>query len=330
MVQRLADIQQIEATLNENGYQLDGELGRGGFAIVYKVLSNKYHGSAFAAKVISFSNNSTTRFNILDQYINEVSTLKRILHSNVISIYDHFRDKNSIYIIFEYCANGNLKELISRRGPLKKEKFVQYARFLLEGLNACHESGVAHHDVKPENILINDYERPVLSDFGLGEYSMIEDELSTFHAGTEPYLAPEILSNHPFDPKRADIWAMGITFYYMVVGELPWISSNKAELYDAIINGNILFPPLIDRNIVTLIKSMCAKNPIERPSAKELLELPIFQEPKKFIKISGSASSLASVRLEGTSKLPNSIRFSKIKSQRVPLPQTFITFAMMD
>lgn len=265
----------MRATLISRGYKPGNRIGEGAFSHVFKVYSKQYQ-CEFVAKVISISDAvGAQKINNFDSYINEITSLRRILHMNVISFYDNFRDSDFLYIIFEFCPNGNLKEFIDRKGPLPKSDFVRVAKQILRGLNACHQMGVAHHDIKPDNIFLDNIMRPKLGDFGLAALNQ-KNELSTKFQGTNGFYAPEMLQGNPYDPMKADIFALGITYYYLITGSMPWDMTSEQHIYNSIVNVGVIFPPNMDKEVRVLIHSMTAQVPECRLSINELLNLPIF------------------------------------------------------
>lgn len=283
--------EQVSSTLEFHNYHLVRQIGHGGFSDVFLVVSEQYN-TTFVAKVINLHRQKTGHFTSFETYMNELSSLKKILHKHVINLYNHFCDSNKLYLIFEYCPNGNLKEYVQEHGPMKREEFISMTRAILEALQECHHSGICHHDIKPDNVFLDAYMRPKLGDFGLACQNEEDKDLSTVFSGTLAYFPPELIKNEPFDPKKRDVWALGITLYYFVTGGLPWPLTDKDSLFNAILSDSIDFPKGIDTDICNLILSMTIKEAEYRPSVDDILKNPIFALKKFNIRNANSASVL--------------------------------------
>lgn len=142
---------------------------------------------------------------------------------------------------------------------------------MLEGISYCHENGVCHRDLKPENILIDDQGCIKIIDFGFSANCSI---MLNNYCGTPAYMSPEIIKKQPYIGSKADVWALGVILYLMVVGTLPFRAPNEPELNRLIMAGKYRYRdesnvPIGARK---LIAKMLQVNPSSRPSAKELLE----------------------------------------------------------
>ena len=138
-------------------------------------------------------------------------------HPNVVRLYGYFYDKESIYVVLEYCQYGNLYQ------KLRKEKFFDEARAriiiaqVVEALLYLQDRNVIHRDIKPENILIADQEKMhvKLCDFGWSTHTI--NERRTTFCGTVDYVAPELVYQEPYDDK-IDHWAVGILTFELLTG----------------------------------------------------------------------------------------------------------------
>mmetsp|Transcript_19697 Transcript_19697/g.18761 ORF Transcript_19697/g.18761 Transcript_19697/m.18761 type:complete len:151 (+) Transcript_19697:1845-2297(+) len=130
---------------------------------------------------------------------------------------------------------GNLDDKINKKGKLTEKVARLYFRQIISALEYCHEiASVIHRDIKPENLLINEKDEIKMADFGVS--SMIEngqDELSG-NAGSNFYMSPEACQGSKFKGKGSDIWAVGVTLYYMVEATLPFFSTNFPDLFQKI------------------------------------------------------------------------------------------------
>lgn len=251
-----------------NGYTFNKVIGSGGFSAIFLVHSPKYM-KDFVCKVMPKKR--------LDEGKSDYDFLLHLCNPVIVSIYEKFEDSNYVYLIMEYCPNGNL-ETMAKAGTLvnNQDLLKQYMRLLLEGLNYCHLHGVAHRDIKPANIIINRYMRPKYIDFGISRKVELGAMVAE-RSGSMPFLAPELIFNENNDPFKADIWSLGVTFYYCAVGELPWPKGSEKVMKECISQGMYNIPKTVDPDIARIIHSMMNVNPKKRPSAQTLLQLELFK-----------------------------------------------------
>lgn len=259
----MTELEQLKQTLSNNGYEYIDLIGSGAFASVYLCKSKQYN-HQFAIKQVLKKN--------LSQH--EIDSLISLIHPYIIKLYVTFSDENYQYLVMEYCPKGTIKEL----DRLEFDQFIFYAKQILEVLEYCHSQNIAHRDIKPENIFLDQYNHIKLADFGLSS-KFQDQQLSNMKCGSLTFCSPEILSNSEFDPFKADIWALGISFYFMVTGHFPYENRNNQSLRDMIVNSQIsFFNYKVDSQIQYLIRKMTTKNPLFRPSASQLLKFSIFQQ----------------------------------------------------
>jgi serine/threonine protein kinase len=134
-----------------------------------------------------------------------------------------------------------------------------------------HTRNIGHRDIKPENILLKGSQIKLI-DFGLSNQYGARGRLRT-PCGSPCFAPPEMISGLEYDPMKSDIWSIGITLYYMVVGNLPFDSPNLRTLYEQILSAEITVPEDIDERIVTLLRGMLAGEADDRMSTGEVLGL---------------------------------------------------------
>ena len=254
-------IQQITKTLEEHQYSYIKVIGKGGFGSVHLVSSNKYIRNFVAKVVLRKSQNEVQS--------NEIVSLMSLIHPHIISMYEYFYDETFLYMILEYCPGGSLSTYVKEYGKIKPPQLYQIAAQIISAVKECHSHNIAHRDIKPSNILIDANGRVKLSDFGLSVQNY--DNGNDF-CGSTPFMAPEIFKKMPYDPKKADVWAIGITLYYIGTGRTPWkgIGINEMEL--AILSGFVNFGDCdLEPEFIEVLKEMLTVSPKYRISLDCLL-----------------------------------------------------------
>ena len=282
-------IQSLPFTIS--GYNFVKVLGSGGFSTVFKVVHIS-SGHFFAAKSCQINKHDTHKRNVA---LAEMNALKELYHPNIIKIYDIIEGLDHIFMILEYMAGGSVKSAIPRDQGMRYTALVSAIHQILSAVDFCHSMNIAHRDIKPDNVLFDNNGRCVLSDFGLS-CIMNSQQKSTDFSGSLPYKAPEILKHREYDPFKADMWALGVTFYFMATGELPW--DRNGDLKKMIINCFYVIPNRVATQIQYMIRSTLIFDPKKRATAKQLLALPIFQQHNEKVPLGGSGTTRASLALK--------------------------------
>jgi serine/threonine protein kinase len=262
----------LRAVLSEHGYEMLDRIGVGSYAGVYTVLSSRYAGMTFVAKVIEFS---STHASIAEVFNQETDILMQLGHPHIVSLFDKISTTTEYILILEYCQNGTIDHFI-RVQKLPVSAILRMAHQTLQALAHCHSIGIAHRDLKPANILVDAYGRAKLVDFGLSVF--VAHQGGPSFAGSLAYMAPEVfMQTGTPDLFSADIWSLGITFYCLFAGESPWPRMLRIpDLQRVIAAGIQSLPDKIPPDIQDLIRRMTTLTPSERPTAQQLIADPIF------------------------------------------------------
>lgn len=298
------DLNIIRATLSSNGYSFLRPIGQGGFSSVFLVFSTQYN-IEFVVKVSDYKKaykSNSKDSNGFD--FTEINNLINLNHPNIISIYKYFTDDHYLYIILEYCHGGSLKDLIQQHGRVPTSNLFHYCHQILTALKHCHDLQITHNDIKPANVLIDKNQRLKLADFGLAkgistEYDQVKGKngeiLLKHFGGSRPYMAPELFSMAACDPYKVDIWSLGVTFFELATGHIPWKTNDMEQMRLQISVGvfsfeNLKLPPTFCK----IIHRMLEVVPSKRPTVGWLLEQPIFN-PETKSPLTGRCSSSGSL-----------------------------------
>ena len=244
--------------LSNNGYKVQGFLGTGGFSKCYKVFSEKYK-ETFVCKV------GTNK----ELYENEISALVKLNHPNIIRMYDHFEGEGLYFIILEYCQKGTVEELIKPGKGIQVDTIFNYINQIIDILSFMRSKNLSHMDLKPSNFFLDNHGKLKLADFGLArtcDNTHIDKNNATF-----AFMAPEIILKQNFDPTKADIWALGVSIYYMAFGKLPWAKLLTHQ--NDILSANYKLPQDCDPLLSEIIRNTIVVDPAKRLSLNSLKEL---------------------------------------------------------
>jgi serine/threonine-protein kinase len=207
-------------------YDLERLLGQGGFAWVFA--GRELDGTPVAVKVLMPRYAGDPQLE--SRFRNEAETAAKLQHPNIIRIRFVARSGDYVYFAMDLCADS-LAARLAREGPLPEADVVQIAADVARALQFAHGQGVIHRDLKPDNILVRTDGRAVLSDFGIARAvsGHVASTGVNMTIGTPQYLSPEQAQGRPLD-QRVDFYALGVTLYKAVTGEVPFASSDWFEL----------------------------------------------------------------------------------------------------
>lgn len=207
----------IGQTLNRR-YKIISLLGEGGMGEVY-LATDKQTRQPVAVK--NLARQLSTHPESLERFRREAETLRKLDHPNIVKFVDAFEHQRQYVIIMEYLPGGSLFQLL-KIGLLPIERARQLTLDLCDALIRAHRLNIIHRDIKPENVLIDREGTPKLADFGVARLSeFTRMTRSGTQVGTPYYMAPEAWEGKKLDA-QADIWSLGVMFFEMLAGEVPF------------------------------------------------------------------------------------------------------------
>ncbi|XP_042483060.1 phosphoenolpyruvate carboxylase kinase 1-like [Macadamia integrifolia] len=254
-------------------YQVCEEIGQGRFGTVFRCFFPA-SGDFFALKSIDKRLHSDS---VDRECIDKEAKIMQLLsgNPNVVQIADVYEDDAYLDIVMELCDSSDLFDRVSKR-TFSDVEAAAIMLPLMEAITHCHRRGVAHRDIKPDNILFDSRNRLKLADFGSAE--IFHDGLPMRGiVGTPYYVAPEVLSGKDYSEK-VDVWSAGVILYIMLSGIPPFYGDSTAEIFEAVLRGNLRFPT---RNFYSvspaskdLLRKMLSKDVSKRFSAEQVLGHP--------------------------------------------------------
>ena len=245
-------------------YIPDRIIGQGSFSVVVHAFDEKSLDEV-AIKII-------LRQELIDNGLiirveNELRIIERINHPNIIKIHSIVYEKETIMIIMEYCSNGDSFTYI---GNMKPHEVLRIGKGVLSALYYLHERDIAHRDIKPENILFDKKMTPKLCDFG---FSRQTAELATTFCGTPDFMAPEMILGQKYDPKKADMWSLGITLMCLLGIKCEYMGMSMSQFIKAIANNETPHVQTFNKKLDEIINSCLVIDPDKRKSSKEILDM---------------------------------------------------------
>src|SRR6478609_8911835 len=253
-------------------YEIIEELGRGGMAMVYRARDRQLEREV-AVKVLPFSLAFDSEF--VERFQREARTAAQLEHPNIIPIYRVGRSGRVIYFVMKFLRGGSLSSVLGTR---KKLNPPEIRRLLLEAgsaLGYAAQRGIVHRDIKPDNIMFDEFGQSLLTDFGIAKAASGQKLTGTgMSIGTPHYMSPEQARAQPIDG-RSDIYSLGIVAYQCLTGTVPYDGDDSFSIGYKHIMEPIPEPELNsadERQLFEVIKRMIAKDPTERfQSSDELV-----------------------------------------------------------
>ena len=251
-------------------YNLGKTLGKGSFSLV-KEGQDTYTRAKYAVKIIPKSNMTTQQE--LERFEREVRVILKMNHPGIIKIHDFIVDSSYFYLIMELCSGETLINQTPPPGSINETTSKPIFKQILEVIAYIHEQGIAHRDLKLENVLINSSGHIKLIDFGFSRFAESGQMFAT-PCGSPAYAAPEVMSGRTYDGKAADMWSCGILLYSLVTGELPWKQGNQVHVMAQIQNGSYEIPSGVSTFCSDLISKLLQPDPTMRLTASEAIRHP--------------------------------------------------------
>jgi serine/threonine protein kinase len=219
---------------------------------------------------------------MFDHFEREVRVQQNINHPNLVRVLDVVYHPDLIFLIMEYCPNGDLCQYIADRLRLDEVESRRIFVQLVDALVYLHARSIAHRDLKPNNILMDQFSNPKIADFGLCHYTDAKSLLNT-PCGSIFYAAPEILSEQEYNGQLSDVWSLGVVLYSMLTSALPWTSTNQALVLKQILNGDLSLSLIISTDIYHLLSKMLTFTPEFRPTMMQVSQHPWVSDDKMMI-----------------------------------------------
>ena len=253
-------------------YQIKNELGRGGMATVYQATDPNFERDV-AIKVLPRAFLHDPQFR--QRFEREAKTVAALEHAAIVPVYDFGEDDGQPYIVMRMMSGGDLAEKL-KGGSLTYQEAAKITERLAAGLDAAHTKGIVHRDMKPGNILFDQYDNAYLSDFGIARLTHGSHTLTGENIiGTPAYMSPEQVQGEKALDGRSDLYSLGIIFYQMLTGDTPYQATTPAKvmmmhILDPVPDLALVKPDLPAEISLWLQKSL-AKEPDERfETAKDM------------------------------------------------------------
>ena len=250
-------------------YRLLEHIGEGGMGIVWRAHDELLDRVVAVKEVRHRGVDEAARTDLNRRTIREARTAGRLDHPSVVIVHDVVEEDGRPWIVMQLIRSRSLGEIVRSGGPLPPERVASVGLHVLGALRAAHAAGVLHRDVKPENVLLADDGRVVLTDFGIASMTQ-ETGITRTGAmvGTPAFLPPERLHGMPATPE-SDLWALGATLYAALEGRPPFERATAAATMMAVLHGEPS-PMTHSGPLPTAILGLLARDPAARMGSEQV------------------------------------------------------------
>ncbi|KAF6323439.1 hypothetical protein mRhiFer1_008411 [Rhinolophus ferrumequinum] len=204
--------------------------------------------------------------------LHEVRCMADLHHPNIVQLLHMISLAESLYLVMELVPGGVMLDYLCDHGRMSEDTARGVFWQLLSALHYCHEKGIAHWDLQPQNVLLDAQMNAKLADFGLGASSNVH-RLSTF-CGSPLYAAPELFLSETQDGCAADIWSLGALLYQMLTDTVPFEAKSLEELLKKTGSGQYVVPTYLSTDVENFLKNLLNLNPEQRDNLKNIMPDP--------------------------------------------------------
>jgi hypothetical protein len=203
-------------------------------------------------------------------FLNEAAMFGKLSHPNIVAVYDAVVEGEQQYIVMEWVGGGSLKKFCTETNLLPVRQAVLVIFKACRALDYAFQNGVIHRDIKAANILLSDRDEIKISDFGTAQISQAMHTQIDGFVGSPAYMAPEQINEEP-PSVQTDIYSLGVTFYELLTGRLPYQGTNTVSMINKILNEDPTpirsIRPDLPEPIVKIVEKAMAKDPAKRYQA---------------------------------------------------------------
>ena len=249
-----------------NIYHCQKLLGRGGMGVVYLARNTSLQ-RLCALKILS-PRHTAADDEYVQRFENEGRAAAALVHPNVVTTHAIGRSDSLYFLEMEYIPGGSLQAEIDTHGPIGPIRSTCMAVGIAGGLAMAHRLGIIHRDLKPDNVLVTPGGIPKISDFGLAKRILSDDLPGSRLAGTPHFMAPELFEG-ALATSASDVYALGVCYYLMLTGRLPFEGHSISDVMRAILTSSAPSPrrinPDIPLDMAECISLLMNRDPSQRP-----------------------------------------------------------------
>ncbi|WP_108836024.1 serine/threonine-protein kinase [Tateyamaria sp. Alg231-49] len=237
-------------------YMVESVLGEGAMGVVYAGVDPDIQRPVAIKTIHGHLLGTSAGDDLLERFSREARAAGRVLHANLVTIFDFLLEDGVPYLVMERVRSVTLKDHCKASSLLSLDDIHSILKQMLAGLTAIHAAGIVHRDMKPANVMLAEDDTVKLTDFGIAQLTSME-ATNAGMIGTPSYMSPEQMMGHPVDA-RADIYATGVMLYELLTGRKPYPGGGMEAMFNAVQNETPVppstlvpeLPPTLDKVVM--------------------------------------------------------------------------------
>lgn len=257
-------------------YEIQELIGTGGMSDVYRAKDNKLNRNV-AVKVLKqeFAENR----DFVAKFRKEAEAAANLMHPNIVTVYDVGEDNGISYIVMELVDGYTLKQYIEKKSRLNISECISIAIPIASGIEAAHNNGIIHRDIKPQNVIISKDGKVKVTDFGIAK-TTTSNTISSNVMGSVHYTSPE-QARGGFSDEKSDIYSLGITLFEMVTGRVPFNGDTTVAIAIKHIQEEMPSPRIYVEDIPVSIEQIILKCTQKSPDRRYQKMSEVIEDLKK-------------------------------------------------
>jgi WD40 repeat protein/predicted Ser/Thr protein kinase len=248
----------VQASLRLGDYELLEEIARGGMGVVYKARQVSLD-RVVAVKVVLHGPFSSPEF--LRRFRTEARAIAGLQHRNIVAIHEFGETGDNHFLAMEYIEGQNLAQVVQER-PLPARRAASYLKTIAEAVHYAHQRGVVHRDLKPSNVLLDIFDQPRITDFGLARLLDRDEELTTTGQvlGSPGYIPPEQAAGGLVKAgPEGDVYSLGAILYHLLTGRPPFQGDTLPEILSQVHEATPVPPRRLNPSVPVDLQTICLK-----------------------------------------------------------------------
>ena len=239
-------------------YELLEEIARGGMGVVYKA-RQKSLGRIVAVKMLLFGDQSGK--DLAQRFRAEAAAAASLQHANIVAIHEVGAHEGMPFFAMDFIEGQSLARLAAGQ-PLPAARAARYVKIVAEAIHYAHEHGILHRDLKPSNVLIDPFDQPRVTDFGLAKRLHHDSELTLSGQvlGSPNYMPPEqAAAKRGLVGRRSDVYSLGAILYHLLTGRPPFVGETLTDTLQEVVNTEPVSPRLLNPSVPRDLETLCLK-----------------------------------------------------------------------
>ncbi len=268
-------------------YELLEEIARGGMGIIYKA-RQKSLGRIVAVKVLLFGDHSSQQ--LAQRFRTEAAAAASLQHPNIVAIHEVNAHEGQPFFVMDFVEGQSLGKLNAEcevRNADWLRRAARYVKIVAEAIHYAHERGILHRDLKPSNVLIDPFDQPRVSDFGLAKRLHHDSELTLSGQvlGSPNYMPPEqAATKRGLVGRRSDVYSLGAILYHLLTGRPPFVGETLTDTLQDVVNKEPVSPRLLNPSVPPDLETLCLKCLEKEPARRYQTAQALAEDLDRFLR----------------------------------------------